>query len=201
MSESISIPPKQFTNWYEVLGVSRTATQEDLARAYQSLSVKFRPDNKETGDARRYQEVKSAFQLLSNTERRKGFDQELPQLDQEPTPGFLTKEFMDDVDTELSRRLGILCLLYNQRKTNPINPSLSIPQLEAGMSTGRENLEFSIWYLKQKRLVLSDDRSTLIILCEGIDWLEENLPREKSLQKLQRQEKEMRQNLDIDRVA
>jgi curved DNA-binding protein CbpA len=200
MSESISIPPKQFTNWYEVLSVSPTATQEELARAYQLLSARFRPDNKETGDSRRYQEVKSAFQLLSNTERRKAFDQELHQLGQEPAPAFLTKEFMDDVDTELSRRLGILCLLYNQRKTNPISPSLSIPQLEAGMSTPREHLEFGIWYLKQKRLVLGDDRSTLIILCEGIDWLEENLPREKSLQKLQRQEKE-RQNLEIDRVA
>ncbi len=177
MSESITIPPKQFTNWYEVLGIPPAATAEEVTRVYQQLSTKLRPENKATGDARRFQEVKSAYDVLSSTERRRAFDQELRLRPTGSGPIFQSKEFADDVDAEINRRLGILCLLYNQRKIDPVYPGLSVAQLETLMSTPREDLEFSFWYLKQKRLVLADDRSTMTILCEGIDFIEENLPR------------------------
>jgi curved DNA-binding protein CbpA len=196
MSESITIPPKQFTNWYEVLGVQPAAISEDLTRAYQLLTAKFRSDNKETGDARRLQEVKTAYEVLTHAERRKAFDAELRQRQPESGPMFLSKEFADDVDAEITRRLGILCLLYKQRKIDPIYPGLTVAQLETLMATPREELEFSFWYLKQKRLVLADDRSTITIMCEGIDFIEENLPRE-SKQKLT----QPRRSGDVDRAA
>jgi hypothetical protein len=78
----------------------------------------------------------------------------------------------------------MLCLLYNQRKLNPIVPSLSILQLERLMFMPREHLEFTVWYLKQKKLVGVDDRSSLTITSEGIDFVEDNLPREETVQKL-----------------
>lgn len=200
MSESITIPPKHFTNWYDVLGIPPTATGDDLTRAYPSLIAKFRPENNETGDPRRFQEVKAAFDVLSHADRRKAFDQELRQRQKEG-PVYLNKEFVDEVDAEINRRLGILCLLYNQRKTNPINPGLTIAQLEEQMLTPREDLEFSFWYLKQKRLVLADDRSTMTILCEGIDFIEQTLPRQSNAQKLLQPPKDGRRGGDVDRAA
>lgn len=196
MSESITIPPKHFTNWYEVLGISPSAKSDDLTRVYQLLSARLRPDNKETGDVRRFQEVKTAYEVLSNAERRKAFDQELKQRHPESSgPMFLSKEFADDVDTEIMRRLAILCLLYRQRKIDPIYPGLSVSQLEELTLTPREHLEFSFWYLKQKRLVLSDDRSVMTIMCEGIDFIEQNLPRESQ------KGSQPRKGGDVDRAA
>ena len=203
MSESITIPPKHFTNWYEVLGIPPSANSDDLARVLQLLTARFRPENKETGDARRFQEMKTAFDVLSNADRRKAFDQELRQNAQESGPVYLSKDFADGVDAEIKRRLGILCLLYNQRKTNPITPGLTIAQLENLMLTPREHLEFGMWYLKQKRLVLADDRSTLTIMCEGIDFIEENLRGggDSTLQKLLKPAQENRRSGDVDRAA
>ena len=202
MSDSISIPPKQFTNWYEVLGVASTASGDDLSRAQQLLVAKFRPENKETGDPRRLQEVKAAFGVLSHADRRKAFDQELRARQPEPSgPAFLTKEFADELDAEIKRRLGVLCLLYNQRKKDPIYPGLSVSQLEEQMATPREELEFCFWYLKQKRLAIADDRSVLTILCEGIDFIEENLPRQSNAQKLLQPPKDGRRGGDVDRAA
>ena len=195
MSESITIPPKHFTNWYEVLGVRSNAKSEDLTRVYQLLSAKLKPENKETGDARRFHEVKTAYEVLSNPERRKAFDLDLKQRTPETAPLFQSKEFADDVDSEIARRLAILCLLYKQRKLDPIYPGLSVSQLEELTLTPREHLEFSFWYLKQKRLVLSDDRSVLTIMFEGIDFIEEHLPRES--QKLS----QPRRSGDVDRAA
>lgn len=178
MSESISIPAKQFVNWYEVLGVQPTAKTDDLARVFQLLSARFKPDNKETGDGRRLQELKTAYDVLSNPERRKAFDQELKQRTKESGPLFQSKEFADEVDSEINRRLEILCLLYKQRKSDPIYPGLTVAQLESLLLTPREHLEFAFWYLKQRKLVLADDRSLFTINCDGIAYIEENLPRE-----------------------
>jgi curved DNA-binding protein CbpA len=173
-----------FVNWYEVLGVPPDANDETLRRVYHIVAGRFHPDNTDSGDLDRFLQVKEAFELLSDPKRRKDFDADLARHNQEPIPVFLNREFTDGVQGEHNRRLGVLCLLYNQRKLNPITPVLSVLQLESLMSTPREHLEFAVWYLKQKRLVQADDRSSLTITFDGIDHLEENLPREETVRKL-----------------
>src|SRR6266850_13701 len=50
--------------------------------------------------------------------------------------------------------------------------------------SAREHLMFTIWYLKAKRFVAQDDRSSLMITAEGIDFMEANLPEHKTMHKL-----------------
>jgi curved DNA-binding protein CbpA len=173
-----------FVNWYEVLGVAPDASDETLRRVFHIVAARYHPDNRDSGNVDRFLKVKAAFELLSDPQRRKDFDIELRHHNQQPMPVFLNREFADGVEGEHNRRLGVLCLLYNQRKLNPITPVLSVLQLESLMSTPREHLEFAVWYLKQKRLVQADDRSSLTITSDGIDHLEENLPREETVRKL-----------------
>jgi curved DNA-binding protein CbpA len=173
-----------FTNWYEVLGIPNSASNDDLTRVYHLLAARFHPDNQETGDSSRFLEVKQAFETLSDPDRRKEFDRQAREHSQDPLPVFLSKDFAEGVHGEFNRRLGILCLLYNQRKLNPSTPSLSVLQLEAMMAIPREHLDFTTWYLKQKRLVLPDDRSSLTITSDGIDFVEQHLPHEETVRKL-----------------
>jgi hypothetical protein len=58
---------------------------------------------------------------------------------------------------------------------------LDIEQL---MFIPREHLSFTIWYLKSKRFVIQDDRSSLMITAEGIDFMEANLPEHKTMHKM-----------------
>ena len=44
------------------------------------------------------------------------------------------KEFAIGVDGEANRRMGILCLLYSRRRSNPDDPGLSILEFETTMS-------------------------------------------------------------------
>ena len=173
-----------FTNWYEILGVAPDTNDETLKRVFHLVASRFHPDNQDSGDLDRFLRVKTAFEVLSDEKRRKDFDEELRIHNKEPLPVFLSRAFTEGVGGEHNRRLGMLCLLYNQRKLNPIVPSLSILQLERLMFMPREHLEFTVWYLKQKKLVGVDDRSSLTITSEGIDFVEENLPREETVQKL-----------------
>lgn len=61
---------------YEVLGVSKGASDEEIKRAYRKLSKKFHPDiNKEAGSEDKFKEVAEAYEVLSNADKRAAYDQ------------------------------------------------------------------------------------------------------------------------------
>lgn len=176
--------PDTFVDYYELLRVSPGAEIESIQRVHRSLAARYHPDNTETGDLERFLRVNEAFQVLSDPEKRKEFDSQYNSRKDNPLPVFLTKEFTEGVDGEINRRIGLLCLLYTQRRANQATPSLSVLEIEGMMSIPREHLVFTIWYLKAKRFIQQDDRSSLGITAEGIDFLENNLPQHKTMHKL-----------------
>ena len=62
-------------DYYEILGVSRDASKEELKRAYRRLARKYHPDvNKEAGSEERFKEVSRAYEILSEPETRARYD-------------------------------------------------------------------------------------------------------------------------------
>ena len=173
-----------FIDYYELLRVSPGAEIESIQRVHRALAARYHPDNTETGDIEKFLRVNEAFKILSDPERRKEYDDKYKQRKENPLPVFLTKEFAEGVDGEINRRIGLLCLLYTQRRANQVAPALSVLEIEQMMSIPREHLGFTIWYLKAKRYIQQDDRSSLLITAEGIDFLEANLPEHKTMYKM-----------------
>jgi len=66
----------EFTDYYETLGVSRTASEEDIQKAYRKLARQFHPDvNKSDGAEDRFKEVGEAYEVLKDPEKRAKYDQ------------------------------------------------------------------------------------------------------------------------------
>ncbi|MDP3970927.1 MAG: molecular chaperone DnaJ [bacterium] len=61
-------------DYYNVLGVDKGATHEEIKKAFRKLAHKYHPD-KEGGDEAKFKEINEAYQIVGNEEKRKQFDQ------------------------------------------------------------------------------------------------------------------------------
>src|SRR5262245_7012144 len=78
-SDPDSRTPRSFSmakqDYYGTLGVSRTASADEIRKAYKKLSRKFHPDiNKEAGAAEKFKEVQEAFDVLGDNDKRQQYD-------------------------------------------------------------------------------------------------------------------------------
>ena len=64
-------------DYYEILGVKKDTTPEEIKKAYRKLALKYHPDrNSSDGDTeKKFKEINEAYQVLSNPEKRARYDQ------------------------------------------------------------------------------------------------------------------------------
>lgn len=178
------MPEQDFIDYYELLQISHNAEIETIQRVYKMLAMRYHPDNPETGDVNKFLLLNEAHKVLSEPDLRAAYDVQYEQRLSEPISLFELKDFAAGIDGEPNRRLGILCLLYNRRRSNPDDAGISLLEFESMMSMPREHLVFTMWYLKEQNCVRMDDNSDYVITGAGVDYVEKNMPSHRLLYRL-----------------
>jgi curved DNA-binding protein CbpA len=161
-------------DYYEVLQVSDTAEPETINRVYRIFAQRYHPDNRETGNEARFREITEAYHVLSNPERRAQYDavSEKRRRDRwRVVSEGATSE--NNFELEQAVRLTVLEALYTKRRVDPQDPGIYLRELERMVGRPREHLEFTIWYLNQKKLINSDD-ARMYLTADGAEYLEES---------------------------
>jgi hypothetical protein len=159
-------------NYYEFLQISPNADQDTVHRVYRFLASRLHPDNPETGNTGKFHLLKQAYDVLSDSARRAQYDAGCAKETSKPNTSFSSVDFMDKIDGELNRRLGVLALLYHRRRTNPGYPEVTLAEVETRMGFPRDYLEFTMWYLQKKAYIARADNACYTLTAEGVDFVE-----------------------------
>ena len=161
-----------FVDYYELLQVSSNADIDTIERVFRHLAKKLHPDNKETADSEKFQQVVEAHRTLTNAETRAGYDVKYQEYWNRKwkvaSEASDRTAFGDDWET----RESLLSLLYVQRRREPRHPGLSDFDMSRLLGKPFELVEFHVWYLKAKNWVERLDTGQLAISALGVDQVE-----------------------------
>jgi hypothetical protein len=160
-------------DYYELLQISPNADPDMIHRVYRLLAQRYHPDNTETGDEGAFRAITDAYKVLSDPEKRAGYDVNLHAYRQVRWRIFDQRHASTGKLAEKSKRKGILDLLYTKRRNEPEKPTLNLHELEDLLGCPREHLEFSLWYLKENGLVARQDNGRFAVTAKGVDWAEQ----------------------------
>ena len=135
----------------------------------------FIPTTRRPATTRRFRALSEAYGILSNPEKRARYDVTYQQQRQQRWRLVSAGSHAEnDFEIEHIARLTVLEALYTKRRLEPGDPGIFVRDLEELTGRPREHLEFTVWYLDQRKFVTRDDNSRLILTADGVDFLEKN---------------------------
>ena len=164
---------KKELDCYEILQVNPNADSDTLERVFRHLAKRFHPDNAETGDADRFNQLVEAFRVLSDPEARVHYDARYQRIREHQWQVLDQESAGDDVEADRRLRLGILSLLYATRRQDVREPGLGTFELERTLGCLEHHMHFHIWYLKENGWIERLDNGQYAITVAGVDKLVE----------------------------
>ena len=88
-------------NHYDILGVSHTASEDEIKKAYHKLAIKYHPDkNKEPGAEEKFKSIAGAYAILSDAGKRRNYDMGVPEGMSQIDPFSIFNQFFQNTDMD-----------------------------------------------------------------------------------------------------
>lgn len=159
---------KHFIDYYEILQVSPHADPETIERVFRLLAKRYHPDNIQTGDPARFSMITEAFRTVSNPEKRAAYDATYDSGRKEQLSLFF-KVPTGEIDGDRSIQARLLSILYTARRQDPSDPGIGIFELERFLEITEAQIEFHLWYLKEKKWIQRTESGKYEITVDGVD--------------------------------
>lgn len=158
-----------FTDYYEILQIGRNAEQATIERVYRLLAKRYHPDNNGTGDPVKFDLITKAYRALSDPKKRGEYDAEYKGASNLEWKNFLSALPSEGGEKDKWIYQGILSILYVERRRNAMNAGVGIVDLENLLGFSEKELEFHIWYLKEKGWIQRFETGGFAITAIGVD--------------------------------
>jgi curved DNA-binding protein len=160
---------------YEVLQLHPKAHPLLVMRAFRVLAAMYHPDNKQTGDRVTFERIVAAYRLLSDPVKRAAYDRAQGRA---ASAAGTIDEAADGrpghAPDERRLRMLILSTLYNARRSDLSRPGLTLRVLVDMTDSELDDVQFSLWYLRGKKLIEIGENDAMAITVAGVDYVEEN---------------------------
>lgn len=157
------------TDYYKELCVEVNASPEEIKKAYRKLSLKYHPD-KQGGDPDKFKKINEAYQVLSNPQTRKQYDnQGQPQFVNISRSGFSGVHMNTNGIPE-----EILQMFFNQQRTQKPRPIVKVLTITMEQAYTGTSLPIPIerWVSREQdeKVIRESERETLYItIPAGVD--------------------------------
>ena len=158
-----------FRDYYETLQLNPNADEETINRVFRILVKRYHPDNRDSGNTKKFNEVMDAYRFLSDPEKRAAYDVRYDQNRATVLKLFDEASASDSFDSDRRVCEGILSLLYVSRRRDPDRGGVGVIQMERLLGCPSQHLEFPLWYLRQKSWVERLENGLIAITAAGVD--------------------------------
>lgn len=162
-----------FPNFYEILQVNPDADSRILEIAYHYFAKMYHPDNVETADTDKFNQVVEAYRTLRDPAKRADYDAKV--LGEIPTAAF-TFDPTSELDIDSSTAVDdaevhaeILMRLYDKRRRSASEPGIAGWILQEKLECSEDQFEFHAWYLKSKGFIEMTEQGTIAVTAAGVD--------------------------------
>ncbi len=189
-----------FIDYYAFLMISPQADRAMIEWAARLMLTRYGEKNPHTADPEKHELVKTAYRTLVDAKRKAEYDKlrqqhaggGAPASDEEqPTGGETHGErrsrdgrvpiskikvehtaTLDDSRVQRRLRQAVLSVLYDIIITNPRNPELGRAEIARAVGCRVDDLEFAVWFLREKDLIKTSNSGLYAITSVGVEWVE-----------------------------
>src|SRR2546425_8282909 len=135
-----------FRDYYETLQLNPNANEETINRVFRILVKRYHPDNADTGNTNKFNEVMDAYRFLSDPEKRAAYDVRYEENRATVLKIFDEASATDSFESDRRGVVGILSLLYVARRRNPDRGGVGILSIESLLGCPSPPPAISSWY-------------------------------------------------------
>lgn len=158
-----------FTDYYETLEISPNANSETIERIFRHFAKRYHPDNQDTGDEARFNDIVAAHNTLRDPVKRAQYDIQYKEHSSHRSEFAEVASNTKGTEPDGVIQEQLLSLLYVKRRREVNNPGIGDSELERLLGCPSEHLEFHLWYMKAKGWIGRTENGTFAITVEGVD--------------------------------
>ena len=156
-------------DYYKILQVDSKADQDMIERAYRLLAKRYHPDNLETGDVKKFENLITAYRILSDPKERGAYDDDLQAASAYQGNVFSNLPRSGTAEGETGLYQAILLMLYFVRRRDSDKPGVGLYEIGRLIDLPDKEAAFHIWYLKEKGWIKRVETGEFAITVEGVD--------------------------------